>query len=67
LCLKPIDYRRKEALTPELIHKYIKKLNAVLKKYNIQVVDIWNIDEAGFRVRVIHGGTVITHKTVKFV
>jgi len=40
LCSKPIDYRRKEALTPELIYEYIKKLNAVLKKYDIQVVNI---------------------------
>jgi hypothetical protein len=32
---KPIDYKRKDALTPEIIIKYFNNLKAVKEKYNI--------------------------------
>ncbi len=64
---KPMDYRRKDALTPELIKDYFSKLEAVISKYEIQVSDIYNVDETGFRVGCIHSTTVITHKNIRHV
>src|SRR5271168_3212789 len=50
---KPMDHRRREAVTPELIRSYFEKLRLCLLKYNIHISDIYNVDETGFRVGCI--------------
>jgi hypothetical protein len=65
ICTKAMDYRRKDALTPELVQAYFDRLQHVLEKYNIQIVDIYNVDEIGFRIGCIRSSTVITHKNIK--
>jgi len=57
-----MDYRRKEALTEELVLETFGRLQAVLKRYDIQIFDIYNVDEIGFRIGCIASSTVITHK-----
>ena len=63
----PLDHYRKAALTPEMIHDYLNKLNFVIRKYGIQVCDMYNMDETGFRVGIIKSTTVITHKNIRHV
>ncbi|KAE8442623.1 hypothetical protein EG329_002980 [Mollisiaceae sp. DMI_Dod_QoI] len=43
----PMDHRRKDALTPELVREYFDKFKACLQRYDIQIVDIYNVDETG--------------------
>jgi hypothetical protein len=62
---KPIDYQRKEALTPELVLETFARLQAILDKYEIQIFDIYNVNEIGFRIRYIASSTVITHKNIR--
>ena len=67
VCTKGMDYRRKEALTEELVKETFGRLQAVLSRYDIQIFDIYNVDEIGFRIGCIASTTVITHKNVKHV
>ena len=60
-----MDYRPKEALTPEMVPETFARLNAVIKKYDIHIFDMYNVDEIGFRIGCIASSTVITHKNVK--
>ncbi|PMD14638.1 hypothetical protein NA56DRAFT_583364, partial [Hyaloscypha hepaticicola] len=39
----------------------------VLSKYNIQIFDIYNIDEIGFCIGYIANMTVITYKNIKYI
>jgi hypothetical protein len=65
VCTKPMDYRRKEALTPELVLETFARLQAILDKYEIQIFDIYNVNEIGFRIGCIASSTVITHKNIR--
>jgi hypothetical protein len=38
---------------------HFKEFNNIIVKYRINLADIYNIDETGFRIRVIIGRTVI--------
>ena len=48
-------------MTPELIIKSIDKLKAVVKKYDIQQADTFNVDEIGYRTGCIHRTIIITY------
>ena len=37
----------------------------MIKKYDIHIFDMYNVDEIGFRIGCIASSTVITHKNVK--
>jgi hypothetical protein len=65
VCTTGMDYRRKEALTKELVLETFRRLQAVLKRYDIEIFDIYNVDEIGFRIGYIASTTVIIHKNVK--
>jgi hypothetical protein len=56
-----MDYKRKDALTPELVLRYFSNLKAVKEKYDIHEGDQYNVDEIGFRVGCMRSTTVITH------
>jgi len=60
-----MDYRRKEALTLELVLETFARLQAILDKYEIQIFDIYNVDEIGFRIGYIASSIVITHKNIR--
>jgi hypothetical protein len=62
-----MDYKRKDALTPELVLRYFSNLKAVKEKYDIHEGDQYNVDEIGFRVGCMQSTTVITYKNVKHV
>ena len=67
VCTKPMDYKRKDALTPELVLRYFSNLKAVKEKYDIHEGDQYNVDEIGFRVGCMRSTTVITYKNIKHV
>jgi hypothetical protein len=46
---------------------HFKEFNDVIIKYGINPADIYNIDKARFRIRVITRRTVITHLLTKAV
>ena len=46
---------------------HFKEFSDVLLKYGIESVDIYNIDETGFRIGVIARRVVITHLSTKVV
>lgn len=60
-----MDYRRKKALIPELVLETFARLQAVLDKYEIQIFDMYNVDEIGFRIGCIASSTVIIHKNIR--
>ncbi|KAH8745609.1 hypothetical protein BGZ57DRAFT_743870, partial [Hyaloscypha finlandica] len=57
VCTKPMDYKRKDALTPELVLRYFSNLKAVKEKYDIHEGDQYNVDEIGFRVGCMRSTT----------
>jgi len=61
----PMDFHRKDAMTVEAIQEYFAKMDACFKKYGIELCDIYNVDEIGFRIGCISSTTVITHKNIK--
>jgi hypothetical protein len=60
-----MDYQRKKALIKELVLETFGRLQAILKRYDIEIFDIYNVDEIGFRIGYIASTTVIIHKNVK--
>lgn len=60
----PIDHKRKDSLSPRTVMDYFYLLKSLLKRYNIDIRDIHNMDEVGFRIGCIRSQTVITHKNV---
>ena len=58
---------RKAAHKKEDLELHFKEFNDVIVKYGINPTDIYNIDETGFRIRVIARRTVITHLSTKAV
>jgi hypothetical protein len=48
-----MDFHRKDAMTVEAIQEYFAKMDACFKKYGIELCDIYNVDEIGFRIGCI--------------
>jgi hypothetical protein len=57
---RPYDYRRAKCEDPEVIGKWFKLVEAIVKKYGVAYEDIFNFDETGFQMGVLQGQTVIT-------
>ena len=53
------DYQRLHASHPTPIRNYFNKLGAVLRKYNIQPHNMYNVDEKGFQLGVHNRAKVI--------
>lgn len=62
---KPMDYRRKNALTPTIVRDYFERLRICIKEHEIHTQDIYNADETGFMIGCISSTVVVTHKNVK--
>jgi hypothetical protein len=58
---------RKAAHKKEDLELHFKEFNDAIVKYGINPAEIHNIDETGFRIRVIARRTVITHLLTKAV
>lgn len=59
-----MDWKRR-AITPEVIMKYFERLYKVIQDEGILLCDLWNMDEAGFRVGCMKSTTVITSQNCK--
>lgn len=62
---KPMEQKRRDGVTAEMIKDYFQKLEACKKKYDIQPSDTYNVDETGFQVGCITSTVVITHKNIR--
>lgn len=54
------DFQRALCEDPELISKWFKLYKSVRDKYGIVDADIWNFDETGFMMGIIHAHMVVT-------
>jgi hypothetical protein len=57
--------KRKAVHKKEDLELHFKKFSDALMKYGIESADIYNMDETGFRIRVIAGRVVITHLSTR--
>ena len=55
-----IDVNRKNAHQPEDIHNWFERYQAVCNEYKIEIGDIYNFDETGFRIGVGRDQWIIT-------
>jgi hypothetical protein len=58
---------RKAAHRKEDLELHFKEFNDAIVRYGINPADIYNMNETGFRIRVITRRTVITHLSTKAV
>jgi hypothetical protein len=64
---KTLAAERKAAHRQEDLEHYFSEFKSTIKKYGIDPIDIYNMDETGFRIGIIAGRIVITHLTTKAV
>jgi len=58
---------RKVVYRKEDLEKHFNEFNDIMIKYGIDPLDVYNIDETGFWIRVIVGRIIITHLSTKAV
>ena len=58
---------RKAAHRKKDLEKHFNEFNDAMIKYGIDPLDVYNIDETGFWIRVIVGRIIITHLSTKAV
>ncbi|RKF76185.1 hypothetical protein GcM3_080005, partial [Golovinomyces cichoracearum] len=51
---RSISAARKRATQKEEIIKYFERFEATMKEYNIDIRNLWNFDETGFRIGVFN-------------
>jgi Tc5 transposase DNA-binding domain len=56
---RPIEAERQQAMNATEIRRFFNQFERVKTEHQIEVVDIWNMDESGFRVGVGRGQWVI--------
>lgn len=49
---KPIELARKEAHEPEHIRQWFIDLKQLMKHWNVKWIDVYNMDESGFRIGI---------------
>ena len=59
---KTLDVKRKSAEDPEAVKNWFKEFKKVIDDHGIQVNDIWNCDETGFRIGVGRGQWIVTRE-----
>ena len=67
LRVKTLVAERKAVYKREDLEYYFSEFKNAIEKYGIDIADIYNIDETGFRIRVIAGRVMITHLSTKVV
>jgi hypothetical protein len=57
---RPYDYCRAKCEDPEVIGRWFKLVEAIVKEYGVINEDIFNFDETGFQMGIITSQTVVT-------
>jgi hypothetical protein len=56
---KTLEIERKKAADKVIIAEFYRKIEQVTKQFNIQAIDIWNMDETGLRIGIGRGQWVV--------